>query len=858
MVDRTLEEKIELINAGNIDQLDISEVLALLGDLDGSKIPGAEAALRKAAEKAEAHYKEVAEKLGKMNPPQPVEEPIEISKEELTKNVENLEILQAKSYSDKEEFKNVNKALDNLEFEAKNGRESFVEAVKLKTFSDCITVNGLDETKYIQALKTNIEQGIFALAINQAAADKGYEPKASKEAVQATINKLAEKPENQPKIRIGVDNLMGFIAATAENVENKGNRLLDKFADIPAVKHFYSKLSDFDQKMSKRYGKNYARAKGIVKYAGTIGMGVGLAALAGTGMGGLAIVGAYSSVASIYGLNKQYRSEAAQYNNSFSAWAGENKLSVFKSSAMFLLGVGTAGFAGSQVAANIAGSFGANVETFKAAVPFATKAKALLGYGLFATRNVIDMGVAAYQDRGTGEHKNFNRAAKQFFKETVTFGLVAGLTMGITSAYGCAPSEQVNDTVKDTTPPTNDGVKTPVNGGWIMPIIGLPDQSDINVPYAPGVDPNAPIAPVIDPNAPEFDCGCGNDPTGFCADKILEQQNIGHNDTDIKFWESRINLFLTADEAAKIEARIDGGCIDLDKMPGIDTKEELIYKYAILKENNLVDERILVNWLECGKLDDLQHKEIANAMNSYDNRGNPLCWTPEPIVKEQVVVKQTVVTTDEKTSTVNTSTTETAKVVSTEVPQASAEKTYSLNYKEDSNLVQDVIRKDYDGVATMNSGISHSDTITLENGSTISYEFKDGAVQIDAAKIPMDDYAKGISQQLEGFYHNPDERALQIVAVSEVYNDLDAQLGNGKEIPGAQEWMADKRESLAKLGFSLNEDNYLETKEGFDKETAVREHRTAQADIYNREAQEAMNKKAYNPPIRGKDYDLSR
>ena len=376
------------------------------------------------------------------------------------------------------------------------------------------------------------------------------------------------------------------------------------------------------------------------------------------------------------------------------------------------------------------------------------------------------------------------------------------------------------------------------------------------------------------------DCGCDEKGSGVvnandCEAKIRIQEKAPETAADLKFWASRADMFVEDCEQQDLDILVKAGKINLDDFPGINTMEEFSYKFGLMRKMNLPNQRPLVEEIEqmlkqvqdirCGegnaesRLAELMKmepmhpdfaKDVANGMNSYDNRGHYLCEEPKPVVhpEPKPVPEVEPVVVDVKDS----------ERESVETQVAVAEPEVRTIAFEDGEKAPQAVGKDYRNVSLgYKSGEVHSGDISLGGKNKVSYQFQDGVLKVTHAELEYDEGTQALADRLRGFpdVADPEKKAMEIVAKAGVYMDLaensDAH-PNPEKIHGLDQWVNGYSKELEAHGIELRDDGLALT-ENFDKQAAIarvadEQHRAAVA------AQENANLQHWASNRRGKDY----
>lgn len=870
----TLDAKLQGIIGGTVtDEAEIKEVLDALGTDAFTKVQ----LFPKAAQDIAQSY--LGEKAFGDHIKEAKPEDIQATEAEILANDAKLKTFDADL--SKPEYKEANDALDLLDLSADpKARENLIEAAKQQAYADCLTEKGLDANKYRQSVINNVQLSVYELALANAAASDT--PKAaSHEAVQTYLAGLAGKP----KIKVSANSILSFLAKTSEQVEAKKDAILNKFSAIPAIQtlcaSWKTKTDAWDAKLTADYGTKYTQAKNVAKVLGKVAKGAAIGAamltVAHAGALGFAVYAAYAINKSVKPLKEKYRNDPAAKGKSILGWMKENPYETIKCGAR-TVGAVCAGISGWGMATGmglirpstmISGSVAA-ADVAVAAVRKKGMKGALIGLGASAGSFLAAWGLSSWlhHDGSNADETKVDNGAKEAATENTeekkTDPNFWKKILGIQ-----------DEDKQDTTPPLRSG-KTEL-------------ESDLTTDNKHSDTLKAMLGE---------DCGCdensahvqGND----CETKINIQEKVGYNDKDIEFWNSRIDKFIDPCDEKNLDILFESGKLDLKQFPGIETIEEFKYKFGLLEQYNIENERQLTSAIremmdqvqeakclgtleeKLAALDKLapMDKDLANnisdGMNSYDNRGNPLCWEPKVVeqhieeVKPEPEPEKIVRTTTEPLPDGKITSLATEKPDLT-IPRSAADtKGYDLGFSEQQRLPHEVLRKDYNGVEyhdiDPNAQVYN---VPLTDGGSVSYKFSEGAV-VDAkvSGIKMTEHVKALANRLDGFYPKEQAQAMamKLTATSEIYNDISSRLENNEDVQhGMKEWMNAQEKVFDKFGMKLDENNRLILDGDFNKEKGIAEfqkwNEKYDASQAKYEAKIAKQQEAYEYAQKyGKDY----
>lgn len=790
---------------------------------------------------------------------------VNVSKEVLEENAQQLEQLEAKYDPHKNEiFSESKKVFDKLNL-ADDTKTDVLEAARLNAYTDSLIDGKLDEAKYVENLKSNIELAVYSMLSGTVASQANAK---SDKSIDLTVKKLWEQLVNQAnetkeKIDVKSTAVMGYLATTMERTDGIKDRIKTKVGNIPLLARLNKRISQLDDRWEKRYGKTYQAAKKTVKIVSNVGIGWGSMLLAGAaGPAGLAIYGAYAGYKSMRPLVQSYQQNHKEYK-SFGAFLKDNKMNALTA----VSGVLALGVAGVNAAEALNGS-----GQLSSLLRYATGTRAAVAYSTVGLKNMVDIADAHKKGEGLG---------KAVGKAIATAAFFAGGYYLSQNGLGSdnAHSEKSGLTLPDGKDLNEAKVVDAGNQGAAVDTtaqsVTEADSSAVSAVVEPEKDPCEDIENAL--RAREDSQTHQAVAEDDCNGKI-EIQARDHS-LHTEFWDNRNRHFLGDDLTDALYGLFEGDkpVLNLENFEGIDNKEEFVYKYAIMKANNMPEQRMLVDLIEkaCGgQLTEGDYIDIARGMNSYDNHGNPLCWEntsdvvsgrlpddvercdpvepvheevttpviPEPIEVEPVEVAPVEVEPVE----IPVEPVPVEQVPAETVVEDTTKKFYQGYIEEHVKLgsvqSQELIKGydydfhdapipenepaegyDYDvdgnvGEPTPNvKSEMVTGLIDMANGGRVAYNFHDGAAVIDYT-MPEDAETSKIAAHLEGFSDQPDIQARRYAAYGEVYFDLQNRLAEGETIKGAEEWMGWMDKHLAKRGLFIDENGYVAINQNADRE----------------------------------------
>lgn len=882
------QKLLDIMNGRMTDVSEIAAVLAqadearfvdVLNHLDGTVLSEVMDKLPENKRVMIAEYVKVRQMAGNIRQENDV---WSVSAEEYVKNSENLS--KWKVDLNGEEFKSAREVVDWMNV-SDDEKKVLMETAAKKVLEESRTVKGLTEKQYKEAINYEIQVAVYMAATATAVVKEGVNPKV---ATQEAVNKFVAEGNKKNSLDVSVDAIAAYAASTHEWIEERKNRALVAFADTKFGKQVENiakaterELKAWDTALSnnKTIGKAYKVAR---KYAPVIGkiargaaIGAGMLAVAHMAPAGMAVYAAYAVATSTKPLLEGYKKEKDQaaargQTLGFSAYANQNKIDVIKASvgAVNMIVSGVVGY----------GALGLN--------NLATRGGIAAGMGILNTLAIHHRDEKA---AAAAANPNGNTNAP---KASWTRAFVRG--MG-NSAFGFGLGMLFRN--------------------WDS-LFGK-ETTTIDMPGAAAADStNVTDSTVVKPNLPEGiseqdkqdilamledDCNCdepGKVNANDCEAKIKRQEQVVDYEDGVagsdaekakyaelkRFWGDRANKFLEPCEQQDLELLFKAGKLNMDDFPGINSMEEFTYKFGLMRKMNLPHQRPLVEEIgemlkkaqdvRCGEGDsnakfeelmkmkamhpDFAH-DVANGMNSYDNRGHYLCEEPKRVVHEEVKTAPQKDPEPVKTEkpTVPAVEEEEVQPVRTAIIEEQVvydqPAVYQVSF-EDGEKAPKLVGKDYRNVSyDYKPGPVYENTVSLGGNNVVEYQFQDGVLNVTSASIESDEGVRALAEQLRGFpdVANPEQKAAEIVAKAGVYMDLAENTEHPEKIHGLNQWIAAYSKDLERHGIEFKDDG-LGVKEGFDKQAAISamNSRAGQENLkLQKEVSNAMRRVA-----RGKDY----
>ncbi len=764
------------------------------------------------------------------------------------------------------------KLLDRMDID-NDTKADVLEAVRLNAYTDSLVDGKLDEAKYVENLKSNIELAVYSMLTGTAISKAGAEAnKTKKIEVGAVLDQaIAVTDKENSTLKVNGDAVMGYLATTLDRTESIKDRIKNKLGNIPVLAKLNKKISQLDDKFSKKYGKRYEVAKTAVKVVSNIGANsLMLCAAGGLGPVGLAAYGVYAFYNGMKPMVQSWKASRKEYKT-FGAFLKDNKLNAL-TAVSGVLALGVAGYNAGNAALQAAGGQ-LNSATANSLLGYASKTRATLAYGTVALKNAVDIKDA--YNKGEGKSKAWVKAGVTALAFVVNYHLAgafqADSNVSEKSGLTLPDGRDLNEAKVDSAVQSSVAEDSAVQESVAEDSTQVSAKADTAVTTDTEQDPCEEIENALRGNQQQG--AEQNVDNGDCNGKI-EAQARDHT-LHTEFWDNRNRHFLGDDLTNALYGLFEGDkpTLNLGDFEGIDNKEEFVYKYAIMKANNIPEQRVLVDMIEkaCGgQLTQNDYIDIARGMNSYDNHGNPLCWEntqntggtrladdfvrcdPEPTKPEPVDFKPVAEpVSPEPVQPVEPEPSQPVQPVEP-VQEAEPAKIYKGKIVEHvtlDNVPQDKIKgydydfydapipekeaaQGYDYDVDGNKGepapILEADAvagkIAMANGGKVEYTFYNGAAQIQY-EMPGDKYADEVAAHLEGFTDKPETMSRRYAAYSEVYYDLHNRLAEGETIKGAEEWMDWMDKHLAKRGLFIDDKGYIAVNQNVDRELLLEAYR---------------------------------
>lgn len=756
---------------------------------------------------------------------------------------------------------NGKKILDRMDMDDST-KADVLEAVRLNAYTDSLVDGKLDEAKYVENLKNNIELAVYSMLTGSAVSKASVETNKSLDmSIKATLEKAVELTDKEDSmLKVSPDAVMGYLSTTVDRTESIKDRIKTKLGNIPVLAKLNKKISQLDDKWSKKYGKRYEVAKTAVKVVSNIGASTGMLLAAGAlGPAGLAAYGVYASYNGMKPMVKSWKESRKDYK-SFGAFLKDNKLNAL-TAVSGVLALGVAGYNAGSAAMQAAGGQ-LNSATVNSLIGYASKTRATLAYGTVALKNAVDIKDA--YNKGEGKKQAWAKAGLTALAFVVNYHVMSGAIQPDSNV-----SEKSGLTLPDGTDLNDAKVDSTAQSGVAADSTQVSAEADTTVASGTEQDPCEEIENALHGNQQAETRQ--EVAEGDCNGKI-EAQARDHT-LHTEFWDNRNRHFLGDDLTNALYGLFEGDkpVLNLGDFEGIDNKEEFVYKYAIMKANNIPEQRILVDMIEkaCGgQLTQNDYIDIARGMNSYDNHGNPLCWEntqntggtrladdfvrcdpvptkPEPVNIEPVnpepvdvePVDDPVLEPVQPAEPVQE--TEPAKIYKGKIVEhvtldnVSQDKIKGYDYDfYDAPIPEKEAAEGYDYDVDGNKGEPNpmieadavAGKIAMANGGKVEYSFYNGAAQIQY-EMPEDKYADEVAAHLEGFTDKPETMSRRYAAYSEVYYDLHNRLAEGETIKGAEEWMDWMDKHLAKRGLFIDDKGYIAINQNVDRELLLEAYR---------------------------------
>ena len=881
-----LDQKLSDIILGRVtDTAEIAKVLAQVDDskfvdalnyLDGAVLAEIMDKLPTTKRQLIADYAKVSEMARNIHQENEV---WKVSAEEYVKNSENLEKWKVDLKA--EEFKSAREVVDWMNV-SEDAKQVLMDTAARKVKEESRNVKGLTEKQYKDAINYEIQVAVYMATTATAALKEGTNPKV---ATQEAVKKFVSEGNKKNTLDVSVDAIAAYAATTHEWIEHRKEQAKLAFSDTKFGKQVEKiteatakELKAWDEALSKNktIGKAYKVARKfapvIGKMARGMAIGAGMLAVAHMAPAGMAVYAAYAVATSTKPLLEEYKKEKAQaaakgQNLGFSAFVSLNKIDAVKA----LVG------AANMIVSGVVGYGALGLNNWVARGGIAGGMGILNTLAIHHRDAKAEAAAAANPNGNTNAPKaSWTRAFVRGMGNSVV-GFVAGWALRAGLDGGNNDETAAEKTAKLIDMPeeaphdsTNEADSTQVAAVDYTEIkaklegISEQDRKDL-------------LTMLGD------DCGCdenGAVNANDCEAKIRIQEKAPETAADLKFWASRADMFVEDCEQQDLDILVKAGKINLDDFPGINTMEEFSYKFGLMRKMNLPNQRPLVEEIEqmlkqvqdirCGegnaesRLSELMKmepmhpdfaKDVANGMNSYDNRGHYLCDEPKPQVHQAVKPSVAPVVTEVEPVVVDVQDPEMEPVAT---PVEVAEPEVRTIAFEDGEKAPQVVGKDYRNLSLdYKPGEIHSGDISLGGKNEVSYQFQDGVLKVTHAQLEYDEGTKALADRLRGFpdVADPEKKAMEIVAKAGVYMDLAENPDvhpNPEKIHGLDQWVNGYSKELEAHGIELRDDGLALT-ENFDKQAAIakvadEQHRAAVA------AQENANLQHWASNRRGKDF----
>ena len=761
-----------------------------------------------------------------------------VSAEEYVKNSENLS--KWKVDLNGEEFKSAREVVDWMNV-SDDEKKVLMETAAKKVLEESRTVKGLTEKQYKEAINYEIQVAVYMAATATAAVKEGVNPKV---ATQEAVNKFVAEGNKKNSLDVSVDAIAAYAASTHDWIEERKDRALVAFADTKFSKQVENiakatekELKAWDTALSnnKTIGKAYKVAR---KYAPVIGkiargaaIGAGMLAVAHMVPAGVAVYAAYAVRTSTKPLLEDYKKAKAKDSTlGFAAYAGQNKIDVVKAAvgAVNMIVSGAVGY----------GALGLDNLVARGSV---AATMGVINAGAIHHRDKKNAAAAAAAGSTTVQQASWARAlARGIGISAAGFGL-GMLFRNWDNWFG-------KETTAEITAKTID-----------MP--GAAEADSMNVADSTVVKPNL-LKGISEQDKQDIltmledDCNCdepGKVNANDCEAKIKIQEKAPETAADLKFWASRADMFVEDCDQKDLDLLFKAGKLNMDDFPGINSMEEFTYKFGLMRKMNLPHQRPLVEEIEemlkkvqdvrCGegdsnaKFEELMKMEamhpdfahdVANGMNSYDNRGHYLCEEPKPVVHEDVKSAPQKDPEPVKTEEPTVPVVEEEEVqpvraaIIEEQPVYDQPEVRKVAFV-DGEKAPKLVGKDYRNASyDYKPGPVYENTVSLGGNNVVEYQFQDGVLNVTSASIESDEGVRALAEQLRGFpdVANPEQKAAEIVAKAGVYMDLAENTKHPEKIHGLNQWIASYSKDLERHGIEFKDDG-LGVKEGFDKQAAI-------------------------------------
>ncbi len=178
--------------------------------------------------------------------------------------------------------------LDMIDAKDENGesvdiREEIVDTAKLQTIYDLFaSKNKVTQEEFNNRLRDNID--ILGFTIINADRAATLAETGDTQTMRAEFRNRVDAylgGGKKQKIDVKLDHVIGTLTAANQQIRQGVNKVKNKFGNIPAVQAFNNRINKVDEKLTKKFGQKYVKAKAVAKGTAGLVTDLGMAALAG-------------------------------------------------------------------------------------------------------------------------------------------------------------------------------------------------------------------------------------------------------------------------------------------------------------------------------------------------------------------------------------------------------------------------------------------------------------------------------------------------------------------------------------------------------------------------------------------------
>lgn len=554
----------------------------------------------------------------------------DVSAEEYVKNSENLNKwkvdLNGKDFAQAREVV----GWMNVPDEAK---QLLMDTAVMKVKEESRNVKNLTEKQYKEAINFEIQLAVYQATVATSAVKQDKNPKvATQEAVnqfvEATRKQIeSRKKENKPTtnfLDVSVDSILAYSASTNEWIGNRLAQAKQHFAktkfgaEVAKITDAANKkLAAWDKKLCehKTWGKTYQFMKKyspiVGKVSRSVAVNMGMLALAGmTGPAGAALYAAYAVKTSSQSLIAEYKKEKQSNQNlNFCKFVADNKMLALKGAvgATTMVISGLVGYGNLGVnkltarAVSTSVMTGLNIAVDKEqSAKGAKKSKSWVKNLALSTAGLAlsALGLSSCGDSETEVRTKLPNGGIEL-PDDANARLLAMQTPGAGTDSIKADSTLVDNTAQSDTTAVNNVTKNMQNRAEDLATKGSDASKGLAEDLKNSQEECFPQNKKINNVSAikQQHVVTGKNDCGEAISKQVEASDdfeVKKGQTIKQWWDSRTKKFIDCKEKETIKTLIAHGVFKTEKMPGIGSTEEFLYKYSLMKKLNLTDHQELV------------------------------------------------------------------------------------------------------------------------------------------------------------------------------------------------------------------------------------------------------------------------